>query len=81
MAMHAIGIIVTTVVGPKLVSRFGPRSVLIAGLFGSGFMTFAFALTGQDTSLVLIGTILLVSRRVIRSDYCAAANGAVPWDE
>jgi EmrB/QacA subfamily drug resistance transporter len=61
MAMHAVGIIVTVISGPKLVSLFGARTVLVAGLLGSGLTTLAFAIFGQGTSLVLIGTVLLLA--------------------
>lgn len=61
MAMHAVGIVVTTIAGPKLVSLFGARTVLAAGLLGSGLTTLAFALTDQGTSLTLIGTVLLLA--------------------
>ena len=61
MAMHAAGIIVTTIAGPKAVGFFGARKVLAAGLLGSGLTTFAFAFTDQATSLVVIGTILFAA--------------------
>ncbi|MBB3349720.1 DHA2 family efflux MFS transporter permease subunit [Sphingomonas sp. BK069] len=61
MATHAVGIIVTTVLGPKLIRVFGGRVVLSIGLLGSGVSTLAFALTSQATSQVLMGLILLVA--------------------
>ncbi|TXC68030.1 DHA2 family efflux MFS transporter permease subunit [Sphingomonas ginsenosidivorax] len=61
MATHAVGIIVTTVAGPKLIERVGRRIVLAIGLLGSGVSTLAFALTDQATSQLLLGLILLVA--------------------
>jgi EmrB/QacA subfamily drug resistance transporter len=61
MATHAVGIIVTTVAGPKLISLFGGRIVLAIGLLGSGVSTLAFALTGQATSQAILVLTLLVA--------------------
>lgn len=61
MAMHAVGIIVTTLAGPKLIRLFGGRMMLAIGLLGCGLSTLAFALTSQATSPVLLGVILLLA--------------------
>lgn len=61
MATHAVGIIVTTVAGPKLIGLFGGRIVLALGLLGSGVSTLAFALTSQATSQLPLVLILLVA--------------------
>tara|TARA_R110000868_G_scaffold155949_2_gene382590 strand:+ start:2757 stop:4121 length:1365 start_codon:yes stop_codon:yes gene_type:complete len=61
MATHAVGIIVTTVAGPKLIELLGGRIVLAIGLFGSGVSTLAYALTDQATSQIILVLILLVA--------------------
>ncbi|MEC3947853.1 DHA2 family efflux MFS transporter permease subunit [Sphingobium sp. HWE2-09] len=61
MATHAVGIIVTTVAGPKLMRLFGGRIVLGIGLLGSGVSTLAFALTSEATSQILLGLTLLLA--------------------
>lgn len=46
-AMHAVGVLITAIMLPRLVSRFGPRRLILMSLVSSAIVLMAFGVTGN----------------------------------
>jgi MFS family permease len=46
-AMHAVGVLVTALLLPRLVARFGPRRLILTSLVGSAVVLVAFSMVGN----------------------------------
>ncbi|MFC2064071.1 MFS transporter [Chloroflexota bacterium] len=81
MAALAVGLVITALIGGWLSDRFGPKLILIMASIITGLGCFLLLLVTDQTSLVIMGSVIGVGMGLFLTSNWAIANQLAPGNE